>query len=302
MPEKPPSSRPHPPPASPGSAARSPPRRLRSGSPAYAELLTASNFSFLRGASHPEELAAAASVLGLAGFSIADRNSLAGIVRGHLAAKQTGAPYAVGCRLVFRAACSRAGFQPDPGGTPDVAAWAPDRASYGRLCRLLTTGNLRAKKGECHLDLADLLRWGEGLELAVLPGRRIDAALGTTLAALAESFPGRVRLGAACLYHGEDRRRMAELAVIAHRLNVPLIALGDVLYHAPERRRLQDVLSSIREGKTLESAGRLLEANAERHMKSAAEMARLFAEMPNAVTETLAVFERLRFSLDELRY
>ena len=130
------------------------------GEPAYAELLAASNFSFLRGASHPEELAATASVLGLAGFSIADRNTLAGIVRGHLAAKTTGARYAVGCRLVFR------------DGTPDIAVWPTDRAAYGRLCRLLTTGNLRTKKGECHLDLADLLEWGEGMEMAVLPGAR----------------------------------------------------------------------------------------------------------------------------------
>ena len=98
-------------------------------------------------------------MLGLAGFSIADRNTLAGIVRGHLAAKTTGARYAVGCRLVFR------------DGTPDIAVWPTDRAAYGRLCRLLTTGNLRTKKGECHLDLADLLEWGEGMEMAVLPGR-----------------------------------------------------------------------------------------------------------------------------------
>ncbi|MBC7852065.1 MAG: PHP domain-containing protein [Pirellulaceae bacterium] len=157
MPEKPPSNRERPAlPLFPGGAKKRP--RL-SGEPAYAELLTASNFSFLRGASHPEELAAAASALNLAGFAIADRNTLAGIVRGHLAAKQTGVRYAVGCRLSFR------------DGTPDIAAWPTDRTAYGRLCRLLTAGNLRAKKGECHLDFSDLLEWGKGLELAVIPGR-----------------------------------------------------------------------------------------------------------------------------------
>ena len=160
MPEKPPSSRERPSiPLFAQAAGKQARSRLRlANEPAYAELLAASNFSFLRGASHPEELAATASVLGLAGFAIADRNTLAGIVRGHLAAKTTGARYAVGCRLAFR------------DGTPDIAVWPTDRVAYGRLCRLLTTGNLRTKKGECHLDLADLLEWGKGLEMAVLPG------------------------------------------------------------------------------------------------------------------------------------
>ena len=330
MPNKPVSNRPQ-------TGSLTAPGRLRirlAGAPAYAELLAASNFSFLRGASHPEELAAAAEVLGHAGFAIADRNTLAGAVRGHLAAKQTGTPYAIGCRLVFR------------DGTPDVAAWPTDRAAYGRLCRLLTTGNLRAKKGECHLDLGDLLQWGEGLELAVVPGSRLplpsrkrpspsgarsrvrvpapssmttaltrsaraesaspvpgeepQSRLEKTLAILAEAFPGKVRLGATCLYHGDDRRRLAALDALARCHGVPLIALGDVFYHAPERRQLQDVLTAIREHVPLAEAGRLLAANAERHMKSAAEMARLFQDYPQALTETLAVFERLAFSLEEL--
>src|SRR4051812_34876178 len=171
MPEKPPSSRARPVvplfTLSGGEAKR--PRVRLPGEQAYAELLAASNFSFLRGASHPEELAATASVLGLAGFSIADRNTLAGIVRGHLAAQTTGARYVVGCRLAFR------------DGTPDIAVWPTDRAAYGRLCRLLTTGNLRTKKGECHLDFADLLEWGTGMELAVLPSRHLAPANKTSI-------------------------------------------------------------------------------------------------------------------------
>ncbi len=304
MPEKPPSSRERPriSPSVPLGGERKRPRFRQPGEPAYAELLAASNFSFLRGASHPEELAATTAALDLAGFAIADRNTLAGIVRGHLAAKTTGARYAVGCRLSFRRACPRAGDQPDPGGTPDIAVWPTDRAAYGKLCRLLTTGNLRTKKGECHLDLADVLEWGAGMELAVLPGRRLDTMPKHALMTLAEAFPGHVRLGATCLYHGDDRRRLAKIAALATRFPVPMLALGDVLYHAPERQRLQDVLSCVREHKTLETAGKLLEANAERHMKSAAEMARLFAEYPSAVSETLAILERLTFSLDELQY
>ena len=144
---------------------------------AFAELAVTTNFSFLRGASHPEELAFEAARLGLAGIAVADRNTLAGVVRGHIAAKEAGLPYAVGCRLVFRDA------------TPDILAWPTDRAAYGRLCRLLTAGNRRAPKGECHLDRADLLEWGEGLLLGVMPGTN-DAALDSTLAALRDAFPG----------------------------------------------------------------------------------------------------------------
>ena len=291
MPEKPPSSRERPKIAMPGARRDEPPSR-RPGGPAYAELLAASNFSFLRGASHPEELAATATELGLAGFSIADRNTLAGIVRGHLAAKTTGARYAVGCRLAFR------------DGTPDIAVWPTDRAAYGRLCRLLTTGNLRTKKGECHLDLADLVEWGAGMEMAILPGSGADRGKRSNERSRLSpnAFPGHVRLGATCRYHGDDKRRLAEIAALAARYAVPMLALGDVLYHAPERRRLQDVLSCVREKRTLETAGKLLEMNAERHMKSAAEMARLFADYPQAIAETLAVLERLTFSLDQLAY
>ncbi|MDH3194949.1 MAG: PHP domain-containing protein, partial [Hyphomicrobiales bacterium] len=212
-------------------------RRARppAAAPAYAELLAASNFSFLRGASHPGELAATARHLGLAGLAVADRNSLAGSVRAHAAARQAGLKSVVGCRLVFA------------DGTPDIAAWVSDRAAYGRLCRLLSEGNLRTKKGDCRLTLADLLRWGGGLQLAVLPERRIGENLAPALATLREAFAGSVRLGVTCLYHGDDRRRLAQCAAIARDTGVPLIALGDVLYHDRARRPLQDVLTCIRE-------------------------------------------------------
>ena len=207
-------------------------------------------------------------------------------------------------------------------GTPDILAWPTDRAAYGRLCRLLTLGNRRAPKGECHLDLADLLAWGEGLMLGVVPGEQAhpsplvgaggaarSAASGegvghfpAILAILAEAFPGHVRLMASRLYGAADGRRLAALDRIARHTGVPLLATNDVLYHSPARRPLQDVITAIREHRTLQSAGRLLAKNAERHLKDADEMARLFRDYPDAVAESRVVLERLAFSLDELRY
>lgn len=256
---------------------------------AFAELAVATNFSFLRGASHPEELAFAAAGLGLAGIAVADRNTLAGVVRGHLAAKEAGLGYAVGCRLVFR------------DNSPDILAWPTDRAAYGRLCRLLTEGNRRAPKGQCFLDLADLIAWGEGLMLGVVP-KRLDGTLDATLAALRDAFPGAVRLMLRREHASGDHRRMTLLKRRAERFAIPLMATNDVLYHTPGRRRLQDIVTCIRAHKTLATAGRLLAPNAERHLKPAGEMARLFRDFPEAVAETTAVFARLAFSLDELRY
>ncbi len=271
---------------------------------AFAELAVTTNFSFLTGGSHPEELAATAAELGLAGIAVADRNSLAGVVRGHVAAKEAGLRYAVGCRLAFRASGEEraAASEREAKDTPDILAWPTDRAAYGRLCRLLTLGNRRADKGQCHLDLADLLNWGNGLVLGVVPAGSPDVSLETTLAALTDAFPGTVRLMAIRPHGDGDHRRLALLDRVARRFGVPLMATNDVLYHAPERRLLQDVLTCIREKTTLAAAGRRLAANAERHLKSTGEMARLFRDYPEAVAETIAVLERLDFSLDELRY
>ncbi len=174
---------------------------------AYVELIAASNFSFLRGASHPEELAETAAALGLAAFAICDRNSFAGIVRGHQAAKDHGLRFVPGVRLIFS------------DGTPDVAAWPRDRDAYGRLCRLLTLGKRRAEKGACRLEIADLLAWAESSELAVIPPARLDAealaALPVLLARLKEAAPGRVRLALSHRLDGSDRRRLHRLAGLA---------------------------------------------------------------------------------------
>ena len=212
---------------------------------AYAELAVTTNFSFLRGASKAEELVLRAKELGLVGLGIADRNSVAGVVRAHAMAKVIGFKIAVGARLVFS------------DGSPDILAYPEDRAAWGRLTRLLTVGKDRAEKGDCILGLPDLLEEAEGLNLIVMPPCRINSdALVKVLRRLKEASSRRsVWLAASLLYRGDDRRRLAKLKDVADGALVPLIAVNDVLYHVPERRALQDVVTCIREHRTLEEAG-----------------------------------------------
>src|SRR5690349_16447385 len=275
--------------------------RLRAGECVWSESMTAyvefavtSNFSFLRGASHPEELMVQADHLGLGGLGLADRNSVAGVVRAHLVKRENGFAlrYHPGSRLVFA------------DGTPDILAYPRDRAAWGRLTRLLTIGNRRAKKGDCTLYLDDLLAHADGLELVVMSAPSCSALPGhdEILTRLAEAALQRVRLAAAMLYRGSDRARLAALAEAARKASVPLIAVNDVLYHHPDRRMLQDVVTAIREHVTIDAAGRLLAVNAERHLKPPAEMARLFQDAPGAIAETRRLSDALTFSLEELRY
>lgn len=261
---------------------------------AYADLVAASNFSFLRGASHPEEMAEQAAALGLAAFSLTDRNSVAGVVRGHQAAKDHGIRFVPGARLVFA------------DGTPDIAVWPRDRPAWGRLCRLLTLGKRRADKGDCRLCLEDLEAGGEGLEMAAIPPDRLDAAalagLATLLARLADTAAGRVRLLLVHRHDGSDRRRIQRLCKLARAAGTPVMAASDALFHHADRRPLADVLACIREHCTLATAGRRLAVNAERQLRPEVEVRRLFRDHPEAVDETMKVLSRLSFSLDELRY
>jgi len=257
--------------------------------PPYAELGAATNFSFLRGASHAEELVAAAQALGLAALGIADRNSLAGVVRAHAAAKAQGLPLLVGARLVLRDA-------------PEILCFPQDRAAYGRLATLLTLGKRRAGKGQCHLQLADLEAAAAGQCLVILPPEALDAGFAATLARLATLWQGSVWLAAACRLRGDDRRRLAALADLAGRAGLPLLAHNDVLMHGAGRKPLADLLACIREKVTIDQAGFHAAANAERHLKPPAEMARLFAAHPGAIAETVRLVQRCRFSLDELKY
>ena len=255
----------------------------------YAELQVTSNFSFLRGASHPDELAVTAAALGLEAFAVTDRNSLAGIVRAHVAAKRAGVRLVVGARL-------------DLADGTGLLCFPTDRAAYGRLATLLTAGKRRAGKGECRLDRADLLAHAEGQILIALPPDEPDAAFADMLRQLRDRLGGRLYLAAHHLYRGDDARRLAHLAELAERVRTPLVATNDVHAHSPARRPLQDVLTCIREGRTVAEAGRRLFANAERHLKAPAEMARLFARYPDAIARTHEIAAACRFSLDELRY
>ncbi len=262
---------------------------------AYAELAAATNFSFLEGASHPHEMVARSLELSHTGLGIADRNTVAGVVRAWDALRQARAKLAeagegaidfrlvTGARLVFADA------------TPDIIAYPVDRRGWGRLTRLLTAGNLRAKKGECRLHLADLLDHAEGLLLIVLPGA-VDC-----LPALNEAAAG-VWCGATMLRQGSDRRDLALRQAQAAAARVPLIAVNDALYASPEQRPLHDLLTCIATKTTIHAAGRRLAANAERHLKDAAEMARLFADAPQAIAETQHLLARVGFDLGQLAY
>ncbi len=314
--------------------------------PRYAELATTTNFSFLRGASHPEEFVAQALALEHVGLGIADRNSVAGVVRAFSFLKVHKVPperfrLAVGARLVFADK------------TPELLCYPRDRAAYGRLCRLLTRGycrpsheskpppqpspaigrereqappgveilrnpsrplsreagegegggqsfldedpRARPPKGECRLYLDDLLEFGEGQQIIALGAKAPPAAL-------REAFSERLWLGASALYGPDMRAGLQRRIAQGKKLELPLVAVNDAHYHTPERRPLADALACIREGVTLEEAGYLLSANAERHLKSAAEMTRLFALAPWAVDESARFLEGLAFRLTDLAY
>jgi error-prone DNA polymerase len=182
--------------------------------------------------------------------------------------------------------------------TPDVIAYPATRHGWGRLTRLLTLGNRRAEKGDCHLYFADLLAHAEDLLMIDMS----DEAHEFALRRLAEARPGAVWLGAAMPRQGSDRRKLAKLKRLAGRTGVPLLATNDALYASPADRPLHDIVTCIREGVTIQEAGRLLAVNAERHLKTPGEMARLFRDCPEAVEESLNLLGRIDFSLDQLRY
>ena len=261
--------------------------------PAYAELQIASNFSFLRGASRPEFLALRAAELGLAAIGIADRNTLAGIVRAHVAAKKVGIRLLAGARLDFEDG-------------PSFLCYPTDRDAYGRLTRLLTRGKKRTQKGQCRLFLSDILdngifEQGGGQILILLAPDTLDSAFENILTQTRNKIKNNLYLSINYLYFCDDKRRLAELARLSERYSIPLVATNDVHAHHPNRRALQDVLTCIREGCTIKTAGFRLFANAERHLKPPAEMARLFENYPDAIQNTLRIVEKCRFSLDEMK-
>ncbi len=256
--------------------------------PGYAELQVTSHFSFLRGASSAAELFAQASALGLDALAVVDRNSLAGIVQAHKAAKETGVRLVVGCRLELADGMS-------------LLVYPTDREAYARLCRLLTIGKKRAGKGRCHLDWADVVEWNEGLLAVLVPGEA-DEETAFRLRRLRETFRERCYLALTLRRRPNDQLRLFELSSLAAQYRVPTVVTNDVLYHAPARRLLQDIVTCIRHNVTIDDAGFLRERHADRYLKPPEEMHRLFSRYPEALARTLEIAERCRFSLDELQY
>ncbi len=260
--------------------------------PDYAELQCVTNFSFLHGASHPGEMVIQAKMLGHTAIGVADKNTLAGVVRAHAQAKTEGLKLLVGARIDLTDGLS-------------CLCYPTDRAAYGRLCKLLSDGKRSAPKGECHIALSDLVGRAEGQVLIVLPpddfeARRLDVA--TMLNELKAANPAGLWLAMHWLFRGDDRKRMRMIASLAKQCDMPLVATNAALYHTAQRRALQDVVTCIREGKKITKAGFLLEANAERHLKTPHEMTRLFKAWPEAIAATQEIVRLCNFSLDELKY
>lgn len=259
----------------------------------YAELAVTTNFTFLRGASHPDEYVHQAAKLGYRAVAVTDHNTLAGIVRAHVAAKQAGIPLLVGCRLTFT----------DPDGL-SLLVYPTDRASYGRLCTLLTVGKRRAAKGECRLTLDDLLNHHEGLLAVLLPPQAELNDAPSEWPRLRETFDDdRLSVAVCRHYDAQDRTLLRRSEEFAKQLRAPLVVVQDAHYHVADRRPLQDVLTCVRHGCTIGEAGFRLFPNGERYLKSVEEMVRLFADRPDALARTVAIAERASsFNLDQLRY
>jgi len=262
----------------------------------YAELDVTTNFSFLRGASHPDELVYRAAELGYTAIAVTDINSVAGIVRAHQAAKEAGIKLCVGARLRFVDA-------------PDVLVWVENRAGYASVCRLLTTGKRRAEKGSCILYLQDLLSVPTGL-LAALVCRSIDpqigepdpAAIDTAAAALRDAFGRGLSIAASRVFGPLDRMMLHHAESVSRTYGVPMLATNQVHYHDEHRQTLQDVLTCVRHGCTIQDAGFRLFPNGERFIKPPEDMHHLFGDLPAALRRTVEIAERCAFSLDELRY
>ena len=254
----------------------------------YAELQCTSHFSFLRGASSCDELFTQAASLGIEALAITDRNSLAGIVRAHEAARTTGVRLIVGCRL-------------DLSDGPSVLVYPTDRPAYARLCRLLSLGKKRAGKAKCQLDWSDLAAYGDGL-IAVLVPDQADETCALRLRRLREAFGDRAYMALTLRRRPNDQFRLHELSNLAVRAHVPTVVTNDVLFHVPGRRILQDVVTCIRHNVTIDEAGFRRERHADRYLKAPDEMVRLFSRYPEALARTVEIAQRCRFSLDELAY
>ena len=261
----------------------------------YTELQVTTNFSFLRGASHPEEMVEQAAEYGYKEIAITDRNTLAGVVRAYAAAKKKDIRIIVGCRLDLIDGVS-------------LLTYPTDKEAYASLCTLLTKGNIRTEKGKCELYKADVYEQSKGMKFVVTPPLSLDASFHfeddfiQALNEYREALGKDLYLGVVRAYRSEDFKRLHRLSQLSVRYDIPLVAINDVHYHTPMRRELQDVMTCIREKRTIYNAGFLLHENAERHLKTKEEMLRLFRQYPHAISNTQEIAEVCRFGLNELKY
>ena len=261
----------------------------------YAELQVTSNFTFLRGGSHPDEIVEQAAKMGYKAIAITDRNTLAGIVRAHVAARGKNIRFIPACRL-------------DLLDGPSLLAYPTSKSAYANLSALLTEGNLRAEKGDCHLYRADVYKYAAGIKFIVLPPASLNTDFDfqpefiKALEEYKEALGSSLYLAATFGYNGDDNKKMFRLSQLEARLDIPLVATNNVHYHAPDRRELQDVLTCIREKCTIHSVGFKLHSNAERYLKPIEEIHRLFRQYPEAIKRALELADACQFSLDELKY
>lgn len=261
----------------------------------YAELQVSSNFSFLRGGSHPEELVAEAAQLGHRCIALSDRNTLAGIVRAHIAAKKAGIRLITGCRL-------------DLSDGPSLLAYPKNREGYERLSGLLSEGNLRTEKGSCLLYRQDVFRNKKDLCFVLIPPDKLNANMELEKSFTDAAASYRLNLGTQLYigmcrsYQAYDGKLLFRINALAQQLSIPIVALNDIHYHNRERRELQDILTCIREKCTIYNAGFRLHQNAERYLKPTTEMYRLFRQYPDALSNTVVIAEQCRFTPDELEY
>ncbi|HQH28340.1 MAG TPA: PHP domain-containing protein, partial [Oligoflexia bacterium] len=291
----------------------------RNAAAAYAELQVTSNYSFLRGASHPEELVYRAAELGLRAVAITDRHSLAGIVKAHAAAKEAGIPLVIGTAITLHQtlpqssstwrSCTDA-TEAQPSAAPEslmpfeVLLYPAGKTAYGRLCRLLSQGKLRSPKGRCLLTLEDLAHYQQGLFASVVIRNLRHPRLLAGLESLKSIFDcDRLSLIVSHTYGPDNNQHLDSLLHLGRLFDIPIAAANDVHYHIPERRKLQDVLTCIRRTCTLREAGFYLFQNAERCLKPPQEMLRLFSSLPQATRRTCEIADAaLSFSLDQLIY
>lgn len=270
----------------------------------FCELQTLSNFSFLKGASHPEEIVNYASILGYKGIAVTDHNSFSGVVRGYFAAKDLGINYVVGTRLTLQTAI---------GNNVEVLSYPNSRNGYGKLCALLSKGNLRVAKGNCFLTIDDLAELPNDISYMLVPPRTIEGP-SSEFERLKDDF--NIFLGDFCdlvskanlfiaytnFYSNQDLERRELIIELSKHFNLSLIVSNDALFHSPQRRALQDILTCVRLGTTIKEAGFSLHHNAERFLKPLKELARLYREIPQGLRNSLILSEQCKFSLDELKY